>query len=241
MAFARWLLAPDLVIALAGCMDGGDGGPSYASGPGYGYGGGYGGGWGGGYNNGRYNNGGYNNGYSGDRWTSPRPGINCDRSERVCYDRGGPELSVTREYFGSDAARRLENQIGGNWKKDDTYNPQQGVRCDIGDEICQKKGEDYYKATRQQFGREAGQQVREPDGSIQPNKKTVCDPGDATCMKNGEINVDQTRYVFGGQAAKDARKEKQAQDDKVQQQPQRQQPQVRQPPVREKPGKDKNS
>lgn len=221
MRSSPWLLAPVLAIALAGCMGGGDGGPSYASGAGYG---GYGGGWGG------YDG----NGYSGDRWTSPRPGVSCDRAQRVCYDRGGPELSLTREYFGSDAARRLENDIGGNWKKDDTYNPQQGVRCDIGDEICQKKGEDYYKATRQQFGREAGQQVREPDGSIQPGKKTVCDPGDATCMKNGEINVDQTRYVFGGQAAKDARKEKQAQD----QPPQRQ---VREKPAREKPAKDKSS
>lgn len=39
----------------------------------------------------------------------PEPGVRCDRAEQVCYNRRGePSFRLTRDYLGSDAARRLE-------------------------------------------------------------------------------------------------------------------------------------
>ena len=147
-------------------------------------------------------------GSSADRYDNPSPGVRCDRYARVCYDRKGPELSLTREHFGRDAARRLEDQIGGNWKKDDIYKPKEGVKCDVEDEICTKKGEDDYLNTRQQFGRKDALDARDDDGKIRPYKKTVCDPATEVCTKNGETNVDHTRFVFGNRAAKEAKQDK---------------------------------
>lgn len=140
--------------------------------------------------------------YTGDRWVSPTPGVRCDTWERVCYDRGGPELSLTRDHFGRSAARDLAARIGGNWGTDTRYNPKEGVRCDLEDELCTKRGEPDYKNTREQFGRKAALAVTEPDGTIRPGKRTVCDPAREICERNGSPSVDRTRLVFGDRAAR---------------------------------------
>lgn len=176
MAASRALWAGGIVLLAAGCMDGG---------PGVGGAGWAGGGLG-----------------SGDRWVSPSPGVRCDRFERVCYDRGGPELSLTRDYFGKSAAKDLEDRIGGNWRTDTRYNPKEGVRCDLEDELCTKRGEPDYKNTREQFGRRPALAVTEPDGTIRPGKRTVCDPAREVCERGGLPSVDRTRYVFGDRAAR---------------------------------------
>ncbi|MCX8102177.1 MAG: YcgJ family protein [Geminicoccaceae bacterium] len=138
----------------------------------------------------------------GDRWISPTPGVRCDRYERVCYDRNGPELSLTRDYFGRSAAKDLEDRIGGDWRTDTRYTPKEGVKCDTEDELCLKRGEPDYKNTREQFGRKPALAVTEPDGTIRPGKRTVCDPASQVCEKNDRPSVDRTRFVFGDRAAR---------------------------------------
>lgn len=178
MARMRALWAGGIVLLAAGCMDGATGGgwgPSPMAAAGY---------------------------DERDRWVSPRPGVRCDRLERVCYDRGGPELSLTREYFGRSAAEDLADRIGGNWRTDTRYNPREGVRCDLADALCTKRGEPDYKNTREQFGRRPALAVTEPDGTIRPDRRTVCDPITRVCEKNDRPSVDRTRYVFGDRAAR---------------------------------------
>lgn len=181
MPVPRGMLAGGLALLACGCM-GGDGvgrWPGYAA-AGYG---------------------------DDDRWSHPAPGVRCDRWERVCYDRGGPELSLTREQFGKSAAKDLEDRIGGNWKTDTRYNPKEGVRCDTEDELCTRRGEVDYKNTRQQFGRKPALEARQPDGSIQARRKVSCDPATEVCVKNDRPNVDQTRWVFGDRAARNLKKQ----------------------------------
>ncbi len=46
----------------------------------------------------------------------PESGVRCDRAEQVCYNRRGePSFRLTRDYLGSDAARRLERRYGSDW------------------------------------------------------------------------------------------------------------------------------
>lgn len=37
----------------------------------------------------------------------PERGVSCDTARQVCYDEGSPDFSLTRRYFGLDAAGRL--------------------------------------------------------------------------------------------------------------------------------------
>ncbi|MCL6609139.1 MAG: YcgJ family protein [Geminicoccaceae bacterium] len=182
MAQRRALWAGGLALLACGCMDGGTAG-GFAPGPMVA-------GWG-----------------SSDRWISPSPGVRCDRFERVCYDRGGPELSLTREHFGKSAAEDLEERIGGNWRTDTRYNPKEGVRCDLEDELCTRRGEPDYKNTREQFGRKPALAVTEPDGTIRARRKVTCDPATEVCYKNERPTVDQTRWVFGDRAARNLKKQ----------------------------------
>ena len=177
MMARRALWAGGLALLACGCMDGGRVG-GFAPGPAAV-------GWG-----------------ASDRWVSPSPGVRCDRFERVCYDRGGPELSLTREYFGKSAAEDLEKRIGGNWRTDTRYNPKEGVRCDLEEELCTRRGEPDYKNTREQFGRKPALAVTQPDGTIRPDRRTVCDPSREVCERGGAPSVDRTRFVFGDRAAR---------------------------------------
>jgi hypothetical protein len=187
MRARRGLVAGCLALSLAACLDGGgDGwGPGYGVAAGYGAGG----------------------GRSGERWIEPSPGVRCDTWERVCYDRGGPELSLTRDRFGKSAAKDLEDRIGGNWRTDTRYNPKEGVKCDLEDELCEKRGEVDYKNTRQQFGRKPALEAQQPDGTIQARRKVTCDPASEVCVKNERPTVDQTRWVFGDRAARNLKKQ----------------------------------
>ncbi|MCS6879515.1 MAG: YcgJ family protein [Geminicoccaceae bacterium] len=142
-----------------------------------------------------------------ERWSEPRPGVRCDRFARVCYDRNGPELSLTREYFGKEAAKELEERIGGDWRRDTVYEPAPRVRCDLEDELCTRRGEPDYRATREQFGRKPALAVTEPDGTIRPDRRTICDPARELCVRDGRPSVDRTRYVFGDRAARKLKKQ----------------------------------
>lgn len=183
MPSPRALCGAALALLLAGCLDGSVGGVGGATG---------------------WSTAGLGR---GERWIEPSPGVRCDTWERVCYDRGGPELSLTRERFGKSAARDLEERIGGNWRTDTRYNPGEGIRCDTEDELCTRKGAVDYRSTRQQFGRQPALEARQPDGTIQARRKVSCDPASEVCVKKGEPSVDQTRWVFGDRAARNLKKQ----------------------------------
>ncbi|MDX6751808.1 YcgJ family protein [Geminicoccaceae bacterium 1502E] len=175
-------------MALAGCLEGGGApyGPGYLSGPAY-----------------------YDTADRSNRF-QPRPGVSCDARSRVCYDRRGPDVGLTREYFGGSASKRLANDLDRR-KTDPVYRPKDKVKCDLDDEVCYKKGEPDYKNTRQQFGRKAASEVREPGwkpDEIRPGKNVVCSTGDQACYKkSGEPAIGATRKVFGKKAAKELKED----------------------------------
>jgi hypothetical protein len=193
----RWAAVAAL-LALAACAapGGNRGGSLYGGYPTAGYGSGL--GWGG--------------GGSGDRY-SPTPGVTCDRGRQVCYDRNGADVGLTREYFGRDSAESLKDDIGDHSRGDPYYSPARGVKCDLGDQLCAKKGTLSYTQTRQQFGRKPALAVQQPDGTITPKKNVSCDTASQVCTRNGEPKVDATRNVFGKKAAKDVRQDKKNQQD----------------------------
>jgi hypothetical protein len=118
---------------------------------------------------------------------------------------------LTREYFGRSAARWLADRVDDRARY---YSPAKKVKCDLKDEVCLRKGDPNWKNTRQQFGRKAANDVREPGwdrGTIEPSKKVTCDVDDRACYKNGQPHIDKTRYVFGKKAAKDLKRD--ARDD----------------------------
>jgi hypothetical protein len=38
----------------------------------------------------------------------PERGVSCDADRRVCFDGSTPDVSLTRRYFGGEAASRLD-------------------------------------------------------------------------------------------------------------------------------------
>lgn len=139
----------------------------------------------------------------------PRPGVACDAGSQVCFDRRGPDVGLTREYFGTSASRRLADDLD-RGRKDPVYRPKERVRCDRGDEVCYRKGVPDYRNTRQQFGRKAASGVREPgwgENEIRPKRSISCDTVGRACFKsNGEPAVGATRKAFGKKAAREQKR-----------------------------------
>lgn len=193
---ARYLLLA-VPLAAGGCADlgGGGGFPVYPGGLGSS-----------GYHGSSPN---YGSSRSRDRF-EPRPGVVCDAGERVCYDRRGPDVGLTGEYFGSKASKRLADDLDRR-RKDPVYRPKEKVRCNLDDELCLKKGVPDYANTREQFGRKAALKVRQPgwdDDEIRPNRKVVCDTGEEACYKrDGKPAIGATKKVFGKKAARELKKD----------------------------------
>ena len=75
----------------------------------------------------------YNNGLQGLQ--TPRAGVACDPSTKVCYDQSGLSLGLTRDYFGSYAEQTALRNLAGQMP------PQQfrlstGSSCDVTARTC---------------------------------------------------------------------------------------------------------
>ncbi len=66
-------------------------------------------------------------------------GIVCDRGSRICYDRQGPSLAMTRREFGQRSEQNLRRQISGRPNAWDVRFSS-GEVCDLRREICWDDG-----------------------------------------------------------------------------------------------------
>lgn len=66
-------------------------------------------------------------------------GIVCDRGSRICYDRQGPSLAMTRREFGQRSEQNLRRQISGRPNAWDVRFSS-GEACDLRREICWDDG-----------------------------------------------------------------------------------------------------
>jgi len=63
------------------------------------------------------------------------PGVICDRSAAICFDRQGPSIGLTREYLGNPAAMRLTANLSGRPLAND-FILSNGVFCSIPQSAC---------------------------------------------------------------------------------------------------------
>jgi len=69
----------------------------------------------------------------------PRPGLVCDGSRQICYDRQGPSLALTRQYFGPGAANQLLAQLSGRPPQRE-FMLSSGQLCDLSAGSCWDDG-----------------------------------------------------------------------------------------------------
>ena len=90
---------------------------------------------------------------------APDPGIKCNRSVRICYDRNGANLALTDRYFGNKAADRLGTKLPPG-EPDDIFEPKRTVSCNTSSRICTDDGQPSVKKTRVYFGKKAAKQIQ---------------------------------------------------------------------------------
>jgi len=69
----------------------------------------------------------------------PRPGVVCDGSSQVCFDRQGPSLAFTRQYYGPGAANQLLAQLSGRPPQRE-FMLSSGQLCDLSAGSCWDDG-----------------------------------------------------------------------------------------------------
>lgn len=69
----------------------------------------------------------------------PSDGVVCDRGSRICYDRQGPSLALTRREYGQRSEQNLLRQLSGRpISRDIRFSS--GEVCDLRGEICWDDG-----------------------------------------------------------------------------------------------------
>lgn len=94
----------------------------------------------------------------------PQAGVVCDPLSRVCYDRQGLSLGLTREYYGSYAEQQALRQLAGQ-AAPKVFRLSSGAVCDVDARRCWSDGWDRRRVdaslSRQLFGQEAGGVARQ--------------------------------------------------------------------------------
>lgn len=132
----------------------------------------------------------------------PSPGVICDQSAGICYDRQGPSIGLTQTYLGSLAAGRLTDalrtQPAGN-----AFQLSNGVLCDLPAASCWNDGWNKTQLsttlTQQLFG-----SLPAPLGGLQglqtPAQGIVCDPAGQVCYDQAGLSMGLTRQYYGALA-----------------------------------------
>lgn len=159
-----------------------------------------------------YGSGGSTGGSSGssasDRNLTPEPGVRCDSIDRICYDRSGPSVALTRSYFGDAAAERLGYGSSGSGSSGSSarmFYPASDVVCDRSTQICYDEGKASVSKTQDYFGDSAAQRLKqhsndarpEPKWVFEPDTETSCDMRTQVCYGPKGPNVNKTRKYFG--------------------------------------------
>ncbi|WP_053068405.1 YcgJ family protein [Synechococcus sp. GFB01] len=88
----------------------------------------------------------------------PQAGVACDPQGRVCYDKLGLSLGLTREYYGSYAEQQAQRQLAGQ-APPKVFRLSSGAVCDVDARRCWSDGWDRRRVdaslSSQLFGQEA--------------------------------------------------------------------------------------
>ena len=101
-----------------------------------------------------------------ERIFHPERGVRCDKSARVCYERGEPSIKMTRRYFDRRAADRLERDTRREPRNRDgrIFYPERGVRCDRSEQVCyNRRDEPSVDLTRRYLGSDAARRLARRD------------------------------------------------------------------------------
>ena len=143
-----------------------------------------------------------------DRNLTPEPGVRCDSVERVCYDRSGPSVALTRNYFGDSAAERIGDgssagHSGGSYER--MFYPARSVACDRSTQICYDDGKASVAQTQSYLGDDAARHLQQKSKDARPEPKWVFEPdGETSCDMRTQVcygpkgpNVNKTSKYFG--------------------------------------------
>ena len=92
----------------------------------------------------------------------PERGVRCNDVAQICYDRGSPNVDLTRQYFGRDAARVLRWNLRHEERPryGRVFYPEQGVRRDRVEQVCYGwRGEPSFRLTRDYLGFDAARRL----------------------------------------------------------------------------------
>ncbi len=63
------------------------------------------------------------------------PGVVCDRAASICFDRQGPSIGLTKQYFGNNAAQRLTANLSGRPLPTE-FSLSNGSFCSVSQSTC---------------------------------------------------------------------------------------------------------
>lgn len=69
----------------------------------------------------------------------PRSGVVCDQATKMCFDRTGVSVRLTREFFGRSAERELERKLSGS-NRPTQFKLSNGDVCDVRRQTCWDDG-----------------------------------------------------------------------------------------------------
>jgi len=131
---------------------------------------------------------------------SPEKGVICDTRGKWCADGTGLSASWTSQYFGADAAAKLDGV------EQSSFGYSNRVKCAIATQSC--TGGDAAKAMQAMlFGAAAGgasggsAQVDFGNGVYSPEKGVVCDGMAKWCADGTGLSASWTEQYFGGDMA----------------------------------------
>jgi hypothetical protein len=132
----------------------------------------------------------------------PAPGVICDQTGGVCYDRQGPSIGLTQTYLGSIAAGRLTDSLR-NQPPTTEFRLSNGAVCDTRAGACWSDGwpktQLATSLTQQLFGAlPAGQSGLQ--GLQSPQRGVVCDPAGQVCYDQAGLSLGLTREYYGALA-----------------------------------------
>jgi len=110
----------------------------------------------------------------------PRPGIVCDAPQKVCFDRRGASLPLTRLTYGPQAGNQLLSLLSGRPPARE-FQLSDGQLCDLNQRVCWQDGWRRRRVntllSRHLFGASAGPS----DGFNRPPDSTATAPGERRC------------------------------------------------------------
>jgi hypothetical protein len=136
----------------------------------------------------------------------PAKGVVCDRRSRVCENRGGPSVGLTRLFFGEDPAAAVgPRQRAAAYPHDPLFKPNPWATCDTLVTTCYEAGAPSAELTKRYFGSNAANMLEErlrqgsasPTGLMRRGSSITCDRLSGVCYDRLGAGYGVTRTYLG--------------------------------------------